>query len=192
MPDQTTDTKTRQKAIKDLRELIKDIHVAMLTTVSDEGQLRSRPMITARLEFDGMLWFFTLDNDGKADEIKERPRVNLAYADPGSHRYVSVTGSATLVHDAKKAELLWTEELRDWFPVGPSDPDLALIQVDVEEAEYWDSKVNRLASVVKGLFFASEKEAEARQDRLAGSGFVERYLNGRSQLGSRESQFHEE
>ncbi|HRX82557.1 MAG TPA: pyridoxamine 5'-phosphate oxidase family protein, partial [Pirellulaceae bacterium] len=62
------------------------------------------------------------------------------------------------VHDAKKAELLWTEELRDWFPVGPSDPDLALIQVDVEEAEYWDSKVNRLASVVKGLFFASEKK----------------------------------
>ena len=158
MPDQTTDTKTRQKAIKDLRELIKDIHVAMLTTVSDEGQLRSRPMITARLEFDGMLWFFTLDNDGKADEIKKRPRVNLAYADPGSHRYVSFTGSATLVHDAKKAELLWTEELRDWFPVGPSDPDLALIQVDVEEAEYWDSKVNRLASVVKGLFFASEKK----------------------------------
>lgn len=158
MSNTNLDTKERQKAVEDLRELIKDIHVAMMTTTASDGDLRSRPMITARQEFDGDLWFFTLDNDPKAAEIEKQPSVNLAYSDPDSDRYVSVTGKAELIRDAKKAELLWTEELREWFPVGLTDPDLALIRVDVEEAEYWDSKVNRLTTVARALLFRSGKK----------------------------------
>ena len=44
---------------KKLRELIKDIKYAMLTTTEDDGTLRSRPMATLQTEFDGDLWFFT-------------------------------------------------------------------------------------------------------------------------------------
>ena len=36
----------RADAIKTLGELIKDIKFAMLTTVEDDGSLRSRPMAT--------------------------------------------------------------------------------------------------------------------------------------------------
>ena len=34
---------------------------------------------------------------------------------------------------------LWSEGLRTWFPKGSDDPRIALIKVDVDMAEYWDS-----------------------------------------------------
>ena len=43
----------RQKAITSLVEMIKEIGVAMLTTVMPDGTLRSRPMISAEPEFGG-------------------------------------------------------------------------------------------------------------------------------------------
>lgn len=48
----------KQEEIETLRELIKDIDMAMLTTATEEG-LVSRPMKTQEVEFDGDLWFFT-------------------------------------------------------------------------------------------------------------------------------------
>ena len=48
----------KQDEMETLRELIKDVDTAMLTTVTEEG-LVSRPMKTQDVEFDGDLWFFS-------------------------------------------------------------------------------------------------------------------------------------
>jgi general stress protein 26 len=36
-----------------------------------------------------------------------------------------------------------------WFPGGPDDPNLQLLQVEVERAEYWDVKANKLVQLIK-------------------------------------------
>ena len=41
--------------------------------------------------------------------------------------------------DPKKAEQLWDPSYERWFPGGPGDPSLVLIQVSVERAEYWEA-----------------------------------------------------
>ncbi len=60
-----------------LRDMIKDIRIAMLTTVDEDGTLRSRPMGTQDVESDGDLWFFTYDPSGKTEEVKRDQQVNL-------------------------------------------------------------------------------------------------------------------
>lgn len=132
----------RDEAIKKVGELIDDIQFAMLTTAEPDGSLRSRPMATHQNHskgFDGVLWFFTKDDSGKIDEVQQDKHVNLAYSSPEKSKYVSVTGSATLVHDKVKAKELWDPKYRAWFPNGLDDPDLALLRVDVIKAEYWDT-----------------------------------------------------
>ena len=120
-----------------LNDLIRDARVAMLTTVGADGSLRSRPMIACRGE-EGGLWFFTHAGDAKVGEALTHPRVNVCYADPGRGRYVSVCGTAELVGDRETMRRLWHEEARAWFPRGPEEPDLALLRVRVDHAEYWD------------------------------------------------------
>ena len=129
----------RGEQIRKLDEMIKEIDFAMLTTVAEDGSLHSRPMSTQRAEFDGNLWFFTQASAPKVGEIEREQQVNVSYAAPEDQRYVSVSGRATVVRDRAKIGELWSPELKAWFPEGPDDPDLALLKVAVERAEYWDS-----------------------------------------------------
>ena len=142
------DTNERGEQIRKLDEMIKEIDFAMLTTVAEDGSLHSRPMSTQRAEFDGNLWFFTRASAPKVGEIEREHQVNVSYAKPESQRYVSVSGRATVVRDRAKIEELWSPELKAWFPGGAEDPDLALLKVAVERAEYWDSPSSAVAHAI--------------------------------------------
>lgn len=120
-------------------ELIKDIRVALLVTTGDGGRLHGRPMAAMNKDFDGALWFASREGAPKLGEISGNTNVLLAYSEPKNQNYVSVSGSATVVRDTTKVKELWSEPARVWFPKGPEDPEIALIRVEVESAEYWDA-----------------------------------------------------
>lgn len=138
----------RDENIQKIRDLIKGIHIAMLTTTDPDGTLRSRPMGTQQVEFDGDLWFFTKGNSAKVHDVQHDQHVNVSYASPGDQRYVSVSGMAQMVHDKAKAKELWNPLLKAWFPDGLEDPELALLKVSVEQAEYWESPSGTVVRLV--------------------------------------------
>jgi len=143
-----------QENIEKLGGLIKDVKIAMLTSQDADGTLRSRPMATQKTPFDGTLWFFTQAHSPKVDEVEQSRQVNLSYAAPDDNTYVSVTGAAQLVRNQEKAKELWNPILKAWFPKGLEDPELALLCVTVEKAEYWDSPSSamvQLAGYVKSV-----------------------------------------
>jgi general stress protein 26 len=121
-----------------LWSLIKSAKFAMLVT-DDGGQLRGRPMAASQDGFDGTLWFFTRASSHKVAEVQSDSRVCVTYAEPSSQDYVSFSGKATLVRDQAEIDRRWNVMLKAWFPNGKDDPDVALLRVDVEQAEYWDS-----------------------------------------------------
>lgn len=123
-----------------LWQMIKDMEIAMLTTVAENGCLHSRPMATQQVDVDrGELWFFTSIDSPKIAEIYHEREVGLAYASPETHRYVSVSGRAFVVRDAEKANELWSTEALTWFPQGVNDPHLSLLRIEAESAQLWDS-----------------------------------------------------
>jgi general stress protein 26 len=134
--------------ITHLGELIRGIKVAMMTTVESDGSLRSRPMWTHDRDFDGELWFFTREHSAKVDEVERDHHVNLSYAEPGKDHFVSVSGRCRLVLDKEKARELWNPTLKAWFPTGLEDPELALLCVKVEKAEYWDTPNSRMVQLI--------------------------------------------
>ncbi|PVY42485.1 pyridoxamine 5'-phosphate oxidase family protein [Pontibacter virosus] len=129
----------RKENLQKLIELLEDIDFTMMTTVDEDGSLRSRPMSTQKIGEDGVVWFFTGYESGKSHEIKNDSHVNLSYSKPSDNVFVSVSGKATLSKDRAKIEELWTPELKAWFPDGKEDANIGLIRVDIEKAEYWDS-----------------------------------------------------
>ncbi len=147
--------------IQKVWELIKDIKIAMLVT-DENGTLRSRPMATQTHEFDGKLWFFTKEPSPKTDELEKKETVNVAFADPDHQRYISISGKAHTVRDHKKMAELWHPSYKAWFSEGLSDPEIALIRVDVESVEYWtapSSKVIQLFAVAKATLTGKEYDA---------------------------------
>lgn len=122
-----------------LYDLIKDVKIAMMTTIDTDGTLRSRPMYNQEADEQGDLWFFTQIQSPKVTEVSRDNEVNIAYADPSKQHYVSVSGKAEVVRDKRIIEEKWTEGLRTWFPQGADDPQIALLRVHPLKGEYWDS-----------------------------------------------------
>lgn len=131
-----------------LGELIDDIEVAMLTTVGPDGTLVSRPLQTLKVDPAGNLLFFTDAGSGKVHDLKAKSKVNVAYANPSSQTYVSVTGHATVVRDRALIEELWKPVHKAFFPKGKDDPDLAVLRVDTHGAEYWEASGNFIARAI--------------------------------------------
>ena len=138
--------------LQKLIDKIKDIDIAMMTTADDDGSLRSRPMRNMQIKEDGNIWFFTGYESAKSHELKNDSHVNLSYADPSNNLYVSVSGRASLSRDKAKIDELWNPAMKAWFPEGKEDPNVGLIKVTIDKAEYWDSPnsaVVHLYGVVK-------------------------------------------
>ena len=132
-------------ALTKVAEMVGDAKFAMLTTLEKDGTLRSRPMATMQLDGEGNLWFFTSLSSPKIEETQPGQQVNLSYARTDKQDYLSVSGTAELVHDKKKMQALWSPWLKPWFPKGPDDPELALLKVGIIAVEYWDAPDSAMA-----------------------------------------------
>lgn len=143
--DQRSDAERREK----LWDLIKDTKFAMFTTRHPNGHLHSRPMTTQNkaVDEDDLLWFFMSRKGDPVHELETEPNVNISYANPADDSYVSVSGTATLNNDMAKRQALWNKAAEAWFPQGINDPDLALVQVRISHASYWDVKSSKLVQL---------------------------------------------
>ena len=77
--------------------------------------------------------------------------VNVTYTNASDDRYVSVSGEALIVEDQPKKNDLFSTMAKAWFPGGATDPDLALLKVNMSHAEYWDVKESKMVQVAKML-----------------------------------------
>jgi general stress protein 26 len=127
---------SRQSDQAKVWDLIKDAHTALLMTVED-GALQARPMGCLQQEFDGTLFFLTFRHSTKLRQIGDDDRVLVAYVKPDRYEYVAISGRAKVVDDRQKLKKLWKEGFRVWFPKGPDDPELAVLAIEVEKADYW-------------------------------------------------------
>ena len=159
----------RSQHIGQLAELIKDVEVAMFTTTGVDGRLYSRPLGTQEVAFDGDLWFATSANSPKVAEIALNPRVNVGYSSPSKNTYVSVSGIAQIVDDRAKIDELWSPSMKLFFPEGKDDPNLRLIHVHAESAEYWDGPGTLLGRALSFVLSAVQDEPS----HLGDNGFVD-------------------
>ncbi|MBC8100044.1 MAG: pyridoxamine 5'-phosphate oxidase family protein [Armatimonadetes bacterium] len=153
------DNQTQREKIEKLRELIKGIDIAMLTTIDENGNLRSRPMGTQEVEFDGDLWFLTSVDTVKVSEIERENRVNVSYGG-GKDRYVSVSGTAVVLNDRAKIKELWSPIYKAYFPEGLDDPNLRLLKIEVQQAEYWHTPGGIVATIIAFAQAMAGKETE--------------------------------
>jgi general stress protein 26 len=124
--------------------LIKDERTALLVTVDEDGTLDARPMGVLQRAFDGTLWFLTFRNSHKLREIGHDDQVLISYGQPSRYHYVAVIGRGRLVEDRAKMKELWGEGVRIWFPAGPDDPEIALLEVTVDRVRYWTRPASML------------------------------------------------
>lgn len=130
-------------------ELVQGIRFAMFTTQNLDGGLSSRPLTVQEMNADGELYFLMSGTSTLAEEIRAHRNVNATLTKPESSIYVSMQGNAWITHEQEKIAELWGPSAQAYFPRGPQDPDIALLNMHVETAELWDSPSSKIIQAWK-------------------------------------------
>ena len=129
--------------VQELRKLIQDIEIAMMTTRRPDGHLVSRPMAIQKDAPGADFWFVTERDTEKVRELEHDPHVNLGFYKDRTREYVSVSGTAILTDDRELIGRLYAPDWKAWFEDkggeldgSPDDPRLLLIGVRAEAAHF--------------------------------------------------------
>lgn len=130
------------------------------------GGLRARPMAHKTDRAQGVLWFVTSRDSAKVDEVSRTPEVCVTVSDSLENRFASVSGRAQLLDDEGQKRAIWTPAFDAYFPDGPQDQQALLLQVALQQGEYWDgvsAPLDAIQTVLSGV-------TGERPDLQAGAG----------------------
>ncbi len=140
-----------EEGLQKIADLLKGSHIAMMHTIAADGSINSRPMAVQDKTFDGKLWFLTRVSSEKVDEIQQDQHITLTVTNTSDAKFITLKGRATVSQDRARIDELWNSMYKAWFPKGETDPEIAVLRVDVSEAEYWEASSSSLVRGVKYL-----------------------------------------
>jgi general stress protein 26 len=131
-------------SLDDISEKMRDIDFAVLSTRTSAGQIAGRPMSNNRqVDFDGDSYFFTLEDTGTVQDIRNDANVGVGYQSKSGALgmkpfFITVEGRAELIQDKSRFAEHWTKDLDTWFRQGVDTPGLVLVKVSAQRLHYWD------------------------------------------------------
>jgi general stress protein 26 len=121
----------RQSLISTAREIMKTSRYCALITIDSTGRPHARTMDPFLPAEDMVVWLATNPKSRKVREIRRNQRVTLYYFVREDQAYVTISGRARIVRDAREKAKHWKDEWKDFYP----DRQYLLIAVDPEKLE---------------------------------------------------------
>src|SRR5215217_7878529 len=118
-------------------KLMETVHFCMFSTWTG-SRLRSRPMSASLDRHENVIRFLADARQHKDEEVRAYPEVCLAFSDPRRQKYVSISGQVHISNDRAMIKNLWSLPAKAWWQTA-DDPNIRVITVMPEEAEWWDS-----------------------------------------------------
>ena len=144
-------------------ELMDKIAFAMLVT-RDGDKLRACPMRAYLGRDENAIYLLTDARRHKDEEIARNPGVNLSFADTGSMKYVSLTGTATVSNDRARIRELFSTPAKAWWD-SADDPNIRVLKVVPDDAEFWDSPGSVISYVKMAVAAATGSRPEIGNNR---------------------------
>lgn len=122
--------------------------------------------LTAQLDEDQVdtLFFFV----GKDNRLAKGGHAMVQFVSKGHDYFACLHGVAAIDNDFGQIEKLWNPQVEAWFPGGKDDPNLALLRIDIDSAELWETDMS-LSGKLKLLFGGQIKGGEAGSHATVGT-----------------------
>ncbi|AOH86211.1 general stress protein [Sphingomonas panacis] len=113
--------------------------------------------LTAQLDRDQVdtLFFFV----GKDNRLASGGGAMAQFVSKGHDFFACLAGEIRQDNDPALIDKLWNKQVEAWFPGGKSDPNLALLRLDIASAELWETDIS-LSGRLKMLFGGTIKSDE--------------------------------
>jgi len=121
-----------------------------------DGSTHSEPL-AVQLDQDQVdtLFFFI----GKDNRVTGKDKLMVQFVSKGHDFFACLHGRGHINNNRALIDKLWNNQVEAWFSGGKEDPNLALLQIDIDSAELWETDMS-LTGKVKQLFGGTIKAGE--------------------------------
>jgi general stress protein 26 len=132
--------------------------MTIMLGLDGDDDAHPRPM-TAQLEGDkGPIWFFTSTESELVRQLNGGSDAIATFTSKGHDLFATVHGKLHLDNDRAVIDRLWNRFVAAWFEKGKSDPKLALLRFDPDQAEIWLDASSIVAGIKMLLGVDPKKE----------------------------------
>ena len=132
--------------------------MTIMLGLDGDDDAHPRPM-TAQLEGDkGPIWFFTSTESELVQQLNSGSDAIATFTSKGHDLFATVHGKLHLDNDRAVIDRLWNRFVAAWFEKGKSDPKLALLRFDPDQAEIWLDASSIVAGIKMLLGVDPKKE----------------------------------
>ena len=121
------------------RETIGKLRFCVAVTLDGTGGTSARVMEPGRLDDDWRTGFLTWRGSRKVREIERNGQLALVYQYDPDGAYVTLHGATKIIGDVDAKRSVWTAESDRWFPNGPEDPEVVLVELHAQRIELWSA-----------------------------------------------------
>jgi general stress protein 26 len=152
-------------SLDELRETLREFDTVMLVTNGEDDMMHARPMALQNLDerLDCDLWLVTSMQTAKVHEIGRDRKCAVVALRSRDGAYVSIAATARCERDEAEVKRLWKPDWKAWFPKGPDDPQIGIVKLAVQRAEYWEPEGGRLRvlfSMAKSVLHGRPADAD--------------------------------
>ncbi|HLO77253.1 MAG TPA: pyridoxamine 5'-phosphate oxidase family protein [Magnetospirillum sp.] len=133
------------------RDLMRNAEAVVLTTVDGAGRPQSRAMLNLLnagtypalrdlMEEEGdsfVAWFTTNTSSRKMLDLRANRAVSAYYCRPSDWRGLTLGGDMEIIEDEAAKRRLWQPGWEMYYPLGPSDPDYAVLRLRPTLVKYY-------------------------------------------------------
>lgn len=146
----STENLQRKEAIEKLKDLVDHIDIGMLSTFQEGTDYPySIPMSRQEVDEDGTLWFLFSSESETYRHLTRNNKISATFSDIRDYRFLSINGTAEILHDQARIDKYWNKFMEAWFEKGSQDETIRVLKVTPSEAHYWDNKTNKLMTLFK-------------------------------------------
>ncbi|NJC34335.1 general stress protein 26 [Sphingomonas jejuensis] len=159
------DKKSNDEIRRDMWEKMADSPYLMVGLTGSEQH--SEPL-AAQLDKDQVdrIYFFV----GKDNRIAGGGDAMAQFVSKGHDFFACLHGTVVQDNDRAMIEKLWNKQVEAWFDGGKDDPNLALVYLDIDSAELWETDISisgRLKMLFGGTIKGSESSSHAKVSTTA-------------------------
>ena len=145
-----TENLKNQQAIDKLKELVDRIDIGMMATYPKNDQyIYSVPMSRQEVDEHGNIWFLFSAKCNTHKNLLSDNRISILFAKPSDYTFLTVHGTGEILRDQARIDKYWNPFMEGWFEMGKDDPDIRILKVSVEDANYWDTQSNKMFTFFK-------------------------------------------
>jgi len=149
-----------ERAVEKMRELAERSRTCFFCTTPSKSPatraaFASRPMSVQRVDERGALLFLAPIDGDLVQDVRTSPQVQLLFQASAHADFLTLEGSADVSQDRGLIHEIWEPICKVWFTGGPDDPRIAVLRVQAERGQYWETKHGRAVALAKMIVGAA-------------------------------------